>query len=264
MIAQSNGIDIHYETTGTQGPWLTFSHSLGADVSMWRPQIEYFARNFRVLALDTRGHGKTSAPAGAYSLDTLADDLHGLLASLEIRTTHFVGLSMGGMIGQTFALRHPGVFSSITLADTTSQYGAEAQALWASRVKTANTEGMEPLVEGSIGRWFTAPFRADPANAGLLAAVADMIRTTPGAGYAGCAAAIAAINLTERLGDIDAPMLVLCGADDMATPPAMSEVIAARARKAQLVLIPEAAHISNLEQPAAFNRALDAFLARHA
>ena len=264
MLARINGIDTHYEMAGTHGPWLTFSHSLGADISMWRPQIEHFARTFRVLAYDTRGHGKTSAPAGPYTLETLADDLHGLLAHLQIEKTHFVGLSMGGMIGQTFALRYPGVFTSMTLADTTSHYGAEARALWASRVTTASTEGMAPLVEGSLGRWFTAPFRAQSANAPLLSDVATMIGATPGTGYAGCAAAIARIDLTDRLGEIDIPVLVLCGADDMATPPAMSEAIAAGIPEARLVMILSAAHISNLEQPALFTRAVEQFLVDHA
>jgi 3-oxoadipate enol-lactonase len=259
MRIQANGIDIHYEIHG-EGPWLTFSHSLAADLHMWDPQIKTFASGYRVLAYDTRGHGQSGAPAGAYSLDMLADDLKGLYDALGIRHSHFVGLSMGGMIGQTFALKYPGVFQSLTLADTTSRYGPDAGPLWAGRIKTAEERGMEPLVEPSLGRWFTAGYQAaDPAG---YARAAEMIRRTPAQGYAGCCHALPQINATGRLHEIGCPILVICGEQDMGTPRAMAEEIQSHARGAELVMIPSAAHISNLEQPGRFNQALSGFLAR--
>src|SRR4051812_46709161 len=109
MKASVNGIETYYEIHGTEGaPWLTFSHSLACSVRMWDPQIEAFKNRYRILVYDTRGHGASMAPAGAYTLDTLAEDLRALLKQLNISRTHFVGLSMGGMIGQTFALKYPG------------------------------------------------------------------------------------------------------------------------------------------------------------
>jgi 3-oxoadipate enol-lactonase len=263
MLAHCNGIDIHYEITGSSGPWITFSHSLAADLTMWRDQVAHFARTHRVLCVDTRGHGRSSAPATAYTLEELASDLRALLDHLGIERTHFVGLSMGGMIGQTFALRYPGRLASLVLADTTSRYGAEAQAMWAGRVKAATEGGMAPLVEATLSRWFTAPWRADPAHAGALAEVGNMIRNTPAAGYAGCCHALPKIDVTHRLAEISAPILVICGAQDEATPPAMAQAIAAGAPGAELVMIDQAAHLSNLEQPAAFNAAIERFITRH-
>ena len=104
MKANVNGTNLYYETHGTEGPWLTFSHSLACSTAMWGPQIAEFSRRFRVLSFDTRGHGQSDAPPGPYTLELLADDLAALLAKLGITHTHFCGLSMGGMIGQTFAL----------------------------------------------------------------------------------------------------------------------------------------------------------------
>jgi 3-oxoadipate enol-lactonase len=260
MRITANGIDIYYEISGS-GPWLTFSHSLATDLSMWSEQVAAFSGRFRVLAYDTRGHGHTSAPGGAYTLDELAQDLKALLDGLGVKQTHFVGLSMGGMIGQTFALKFPGVFSTLALADTTSRYGPEAESLWGARIKTALEQGMEPLVEPTLGRWLTAPYRA--AHPGRVSEVARMIRATPVPGYVGCCHALPKINVTARLRELALPVLVLCGEQDMGTPKSMAEEIHRNTPGAELVMLADAAHLSNLEQPARFNQALDAFLARH-
>src|SRR5512147_547614 len=119
MKTKANGIEVNYEIHGRDGaPWLVLSHSLACSVRMWDPQIAAFADRYRILAYDTRGHGATAAPSGPYTLEMLADDLHDLLGALGISNPHFCGLSMGGMIGQTFALKFPGVFHSLALADT--------------------------------------------------------------------------------------------------------------------------------------------------
>jgi 3-oxoadipate enol-lactonase len=259
MKTTINGIDTYYEIHGKQGaPWLAFSHSLACSVRMWDAQIEAFKDRFRILAYDTRGHGKSAAPAGPYTLEAMADDLRALVSHLDIQRLHFVGLSMGGMIGQTFAIKYPGVFSSLALADTTSRYPAEAAPLWQERIRTAETKGMEPLVQPTLERWFTAPFREK--NAEAVRKIATAISTTPVAGYAGCCAAIPRINVTARLKEIKCPVLVICGDQDPGTPPAMAREIHENTPGSKLVLIPQAAHLSNLEQPAAFNRALEGFL----
>src|SRR5687768_6672184 len=110
MKIRVNDIDVHYTLDGpAEAPTVTLSHSLATDLSMWNPQTPSLAKRYRVLRYDTRGHGGTDAPAGAYSLGQLADDARGLLAALGISRTHWVGLSMGGMIGQTLALSSPGL-----------------------------------------------------------------------------------------------------------------------------------------------------------
>jgi 3-oxoadipate enol-lactonase len=261
MKTTVNGIDTYYEIHGKQGaPWLAFSHSLACSVRMWDAQIEAFKDRFRILAYDTRGHGKSAAPAGPYTLEAMADDLRALVSHLDIQRLHFVGLSMGGMIGQTFAIKYPGVFSSLALADTTSRYPAEAAPLWQERIRTAETKGMEPLVQPTLERWFTAPFREK--NVDAVRKIATAISTTPVAGYAGCCAAIPKINVTARLKEIKCPVLVICGEQDPGTPPAMAREIHENTPGSKLVLIPQAAHLSNLEQPAAFNRALEGFLTK--
>ena len=159
MKLKANGIDINYEIEG-DGPVVTFSHSLACNLSMWDEQVRALKGRYRVLRFDTRGHGQTGAPAGAYTLEQLADDLKGLLDGLAITATHFVGLSMGGMIGQIFALKHPAMVQSLVLCDTTSRYPAAAAPIWEERIKAVGAKGMEPMVAPTLERWFTAPFRA--------------------------------------------------------------------------------------------------------
>jgi len=261
MKVSANGIDINYAIEG-KGPWLTLSHSLACNLHMWDEEAKRLSRRYKVLRYDTRGHGASGATAGAYTLDLLADDLHGLLRALGVQSTHFVGLSMGGMIGQTFALKYPGMFKSLALCDTTSRYPAEAAGLWAERIKTVQTQGMEPLVAPTLARWFTEPFRK--ARPELVEKVAAMIRTTPAAGYIGCCHAIPKIDLTARLKEIRCPAVVIVGKDDPGTPVAMAEEIHQALPDSKLVIIPSAAHLSNLEQPDAFNQALGEFLDRAA
>jgi 3-oxoadipate enol-lactonase len=260
MKAKVNGVETYYEIHGKEGaPWVALSHSLACSVRMWDPQIDALKERFRLLAYDTRGHGLSGAPAGPYTLEQMADDLHALLGHLGIAHTHFVGLSMGGMIGQTYALKFPGVFTTLTLADTTSRYPAEAAAAWTERIRLAETQGMKPLVEPTLARWFTESFRN--RHPYKTRRVGELIAQTPVAGYVGCSHAIPRINLTERLKDIRCPILVVCGEQDGGTPPAMAREIHENAPGSRLVMIPQAAHLSNLEQPEAFNRALLEFLA---
>jgi 3-oxoadipate enol-lactonase len=259
MKTRANGIEINYEVHGREGaPWLVLSHSLACSVRMWDPQIAALKDQYRVLAYDTRGHGASEAPKGAYTLEMLADDLSALLKQLGVSSPHFCGLSMGGMIGQTFALKYPGVLRTLTLADTTSRYPAEAAPLWAERIKTAESKGMEALAQATVERWFTEPFRRNSPQ--IVSEVRKLIVATPVAGYAGCCNAIPKINATARLKEIKCPILVIVGADDPATPVAMAKEIQDNAPGSKLVVLPQAAHLANLEQPAGFTRALQDFL----
>ena len=259
MEAKVNGLTISYEVAGS-GPWLMLSHSLACDKHMWDEQMDALSKKYTVLRYDTRGHGKSEAPSGAYTLDQLADDAHGLLGSLGVKQTHWAGLSMGGMIGQTFALRYPGVFKSLVLADTTSRYPAEAAGVWADRIKTVEAGGMVPIVDGTLARWFTEPYRKK--NTPALARVGASIRNTPVAGYVGCCHALPKINVTHRLKEIACPMIVIVGEDDPGTPVAMAREIHEAKPGSELVIIPSAAHLSNIEQPQAFTDALVGFLGR--
>jgi len=261
MKISANGISTNYSLDGpANAPVVTLSHSLAADSSMWDPQMSALASRYRVLRYDTRGHGGTDAPATAYTLDLLAQDARALLAALGIARTHWVGLSMGGMIGQTLALSSPGLFASLSLCDTSSRVPAEARPLWADRIKTAETKGMEPIVEPTIGRWFTAPFVS--ARKDVVDRVRTMIRATRPAGYAGCCHAISALDLTDRISAIKLPTLIIVGEEDQGTPVAASRAMNEKIADSELVILKSASHLSNLEQPEEFTRALTGFLAR--
>ena len=259
MKINANGIDINYTIDG-EGPWVTMSHSLACNLHMWDEEARRLSKRYKVLRYDTRGHGETSAPSGAYTLELLADDLHALLQALQIKSTHFVGLSMGGMIGETYALKYPGVFKSLVLCDTTSRYPAEAAGVWVDRIKTVEAQGMEPMVEPTLARWFTDSFRKSQPE--VVERIAGAIRGTPVPGFVGCCHAIPKINLTARLKEIRCPTQIIVGKDDPGTPVSMAEEIHQAMPGSELVIIPSAAHLSNLEQPDVFNQALAAFLGK--
>lgn len=249
---------IHYTIDGTQGPWLVMSHSLGCDVSMWDPQLAALAGRYRVLRYDTRGHGRSGAGVAPYTLDDLADDAAQLMDHLDIAQATWIGFSMGGMIGQTFALRYPHRVQALVLADTTSQHDATPQSVWDERIRVAREQGLRPLVGPAIGRWFTTSFReAQPA---AVAAVAQVIASTHVEGWTGCCAAIASVHTTEDLNRIGCPALVIVGEHDIGTPLAASLEMHRHLPRSTLAVIADAAHMTCIEQPDRFNRALRMFL----
>ena len=261
MKVTANHITVNYRFDGpASAPLVTMSHSLAANLDMWQWQMPALSE-YRVLRFDTRGHGGTDAPGGDYALDTLVDDLFALLDVLEIDSTHYVGLSMGGMIGQTAALRDQSRFRTLSLCDTSSRIPPETYPVWAERIATARSGGMEPLVQGTIDRWFSGAYQArDP---GEVDKVRAMIRATEVDGYCGCSAAITQLDVTDRLSAIDRPTLLIVGEDDPGTPVAAHEAIRDRIAGSELVVLPGALHFSNVERQAEFNHALTGFLARH-
>jgi 3-oxoadipate enol-lactonase len=258
MKATLNGIDINYEIHGKEGaPWLVLSHSLACNMRMWDPQIDAFKGRYRILAHDMRGHGASGAPAGPYTLELLADDVLALMKHAGIQRASFAGLSIGGMIGQILALKQPGLFDRMVFADTAHAQNADAIAQWQERIRIAESKGMAALVASTMERWFTAPFRASaPAQK-----IAALIAATPVAGYVGCGQAIMKLNTTARLKDIKLPVLAITGEQDGAA--AGTRYIGENIPGARFVSIAQAAHIANIEQPAAFNAALEAFLTRN-
>jgi len=179
-----------------------------------------------------------------------------LLDHLKIKKTSYVGLSMGGMIGQVVALTDPGVFDRVVLADTGHAQTPETRKQWEERIQTAQTKGMQPLVEPTLARWFTEPFRKNKPE--LVKKIADLIQSTPVPGYVGCCHAISNLNTTARLKEIKHPVLAIAGEQDAAAPG--TRYIGENVPGAKLVMLPQAAHIANIEQAGAFNRALQEFL----
>lgn len=263
MKITANGITMRYEMEGPESaPVVTLSHSLATDLAMWDLQTAVLKSRYRVLRYDTRGHGGTDAPEGPYTLDQLAEDAKALLRALGIGKTHFMGISMGGMIGQTLALKDAGVLQSLILCDTSSRIPEEALPIWEERIALAQRQGMNALVESTMERWFTASFRGKPIPA--LEQVRRMIRTTPVKGYAGCSRAIMQLNLTDRLSEIALPTLIIVGEEDPGTPVAASRTIHQKIKGSELVILKSAAHLSNIEQQDAFSSTVLEFLRRQA
>jgi len=210
------------------------------------------------LRYDMRGHGESDAPEGAYSLEQLAADVIGLLDALEINRVHFVGLSIGGMVGQCLGLNYAARLKSLVLCDTASVISGEARPMFEERKQAAREKGMTALVDGTMERWFTRPYlNANPP-------VVDLIRkqflATPVAGFMGCSDAILDLDYIDRLSEIKLPALILVGEDDPGTPVVASEAIHARIPNAGLKVLPSASHLSNIEQAEAFNFHLLNFL----
>ena len=260
MKTSVNGIDVNYEISGS-GPWVTFVHSLGTDLSAWDDQVGQLVERFTVLRYDVRGHGASSAPAGPYTLEQLADDAIGLLDALGVERTHFVGISLGGMIAQHVALKASRRIASLVLADTTSRYGPEALAVWQERIRVVSEQGVEAMVEPTLQRWFTEPFRN--AHPDVMDRIGGLIRATPAAGYLGCCHAISRMNVTSRLRELRLPALVLVGEQDVGTPIAMAQELHEALAGSVLEVIPEAAHLSNIEQAETFDYLLLGFLGEH-
>ncbi|RJQ62089.1 MAG: 3-oxoadipate enol-lactonase [Desulfobacteraceae bacterium] len=259
MKVEANGIEIHYELTGKEElPVVMLSHSLACSMVMWNPQMEVLLPHFRVLRFDTRGHGGSSAPKGTYTLEQLADDALALLDALRIDRVHFVGLSMGGMIGQSLALNHPDRLKSLTLCDTAAVIPHQAQPVWEERIEKARNKGMQALAQQTLERWFTQPYlEQSPPHVELIR---SQILSTPVDGYIGCSEAIRRLNYLERLSKIALPTLVIVGEEDPGTPVEAAKAIHSRIRDSKLVILVSAAHLSNIEQAQYFNRALIAFL----
>lgn len=253
----ANGIDIHYRTDGTDGPWVVLAHALGVDHQLWDSIAQRLASRHRVLRYDARGHGKTSAPHGAYTLFQLADDVAGLLDALSIEQAHFVGLSMGGMVGQVLGVRHPHRLLSLTLCDTVSYTPVSAHAMWDERIGQVEAHGMSGIVEATIQRWLTTPFRE--AHPDVVERIRSLLRATPPHGYVGTCLAIKALDTRSPLARIACPTLVITGEQDTGAPVEAAREIASHIPDARLKVISDAAHLAPIEQEEAFLADLDEF-----
>jgi 3-oxoadipate enol-lactonase len=259
MLIKANGIQINYEFTGKKdAPIVMLSHSLGSSLLMWNPQMKALEPHFQVLRYDIRGHGKSDAPPGAYTIELLAEDAIGLLDGLDIEKVHWVGLSMGGMIGQSVALNYPKRLRSLALCDTAAAIAPEAQSIWQERLDAVREKGVESQMEVTMERWFTPSFLK--LNPPMLGVIQKGFLATPVEGYAGCIEAIRKLNHLDRLSGIKIPTLIMVGEDDPGTPVAASEAMQKKIPNSKLIIIPSARHLSNVEQPEAFNTNLLTFL----
>lgn len=247
-----DGCRIAWRCDGPEGaPVLLLSNSLGTTLDMWAPQMEAFVRNFRVLRYDSRGHGASDVPAGAYSIDRLGRDVIELLDSLGIARVHFCGLSKGGMVGQWLGFRAPERIGRLVLANTSPFMGPPPS--WGQRIATVHAQGMAAVADGILDRWFTPSFQT--CSKALVAPFRAMLLATNPHGYTGCCAAIRDMDMRPALPSIDLPTLVIAGNADPATPLEHAHDLANNIPGAHLHIL-AAAHLSNVEEPQGFARAV--------
>jgi 3-oxoadipate enol-lactonase len=262
MRIKANEIQMNYELSGKKGAQvIVLSHSLNSSLLMWNPQMDALNPYFQVLRYDIRGHGASDAPPGAYTLELLGEDVIKLLDALGMGRVHFVGLSLGGMIGQYLGLNDSHRLKSLALCDTAAVVPPEAQAMWQERIDKARRKGTEVLLEETMERWFTPSYLKNlKKNSKILSLIGEQLLATPVSGYIGCVEAIRKLNYLDQLSEIKMPTLIMVGEEDPGTPVSASEAIHERISNSKLVILPSARHLSNVEQAEAFNAALLKFL----
>ncbi len=259
-LIKAGDITIHYRVSGPDGaPWLTLLNSIASNLSMWDGQVAALSAHYRVLLLDARGHGESEATPPPYSFDQLAGDVVALWVALGISRSHVVGLSLGGMVAAGLALAHRERLGGVVIANSMMEATPAFVESWDARIKLAREHGIDSVIEATLARWLTPAFIE--AEVERTAAVRAMIRTTSVDGFVGAAEALKTLDYGKRLPEIKQPCLFIAGREDIACPVAGIKAEAALVAGAQYAELSPAAHISNLEQPDGFTRAVLDFLA---
>jgi 3-oxoadipate enol-lactonase len=264
MLLPLDGRHIAYDLVGPEtAPVVCMTHSLASDGGMWAEQMPpLLAAGFRVLRLDMRGHGGSSPAEGAYTMDALAGDVAAVLDALAIPKVHYIGLSIGGMIGQAFALAHPDRLISAMWCDTMPQIPPGSTQTWEDREKIVRDAGsLLPLADATVERWLTDTVKL--RRPGRYKQIRDTIVGTSAAGYLGCTAAIRNCDFVPRLPSVTIPVLVVCGADDAGTPPEANRRIADLVANGRYEQIASARHFPNVEHPEKFNHITMDWLTAH-
>ncbi|WP_425405177.1 alpha/beta fold hydrolase [Hwanghaeella sp.] len=255
---------LYFDLLGPEGAAQTvcLAHSLTADSSMWAEQVpELLASGYRVLRVDMRGHGASETVFGDYTMDELADDAAHVITALDIGPVDFVGLSIGGMLGQSLALRYPDLIRSALFADTLPASVPAAESVWIERKRTVqDAQSLAPLAESTMARWLTAEFREK--RPGRWRQIFESILVTDVAGFLGCVHAVRSFDFTGRLGELKPPALVVCGANDQGTPASENRRMSEMIPGGKYVEIADCQHFPNVERPDEFNRILIDWLNR--
>ena len=259
-VIDADGCPIHVEVAGPQhAPVLMLSNSLGTTLHMWDDQVLPLTQHFRLVRYDRRGHGKSGVPKGPYTMERLGRDVLAILDALELNRINWCGLSMGGMVGQWLAANAPGRIERLVITNTSSYF--PDKAAWNERLKLVREKGIAAFAGPNMERWFTKGFRERSPE--VVARTKEMFAATPLEGYIACGEAVRDMDHREILSRIKLPTLIVIGRYDPATTPEAGEFVRGRIPGAELVTI-EAAHLSNIEQPAKFNNAVLEFLNRDA
>ncbi|BCP54280.1 3-oxoadipate enol-lactonase [Kaistia sp. 32K] len=257
LIAMDDRIRLNVEADPDNGnPALLLTNALGADLSMWEPQLPAFREHFRVIRFDDRGHGGSDVPDTPYTIDRLGRDARAVLDAVGVESAHVVGMSKGGMVGAWLAANKPDYVEKLAIC--VSAPHLPPRDMWEGRAKTARNEGLAALVDSVIGRWFREGFRV--AAPETVARIRAMILDTPAEGYAACCEALGEMDLRDDITLIQAPTLVVCADQDPTVQPGKAREWVASIDGARMEIIRNAAHLCNVEQPEAFNGALLEFL----
>jgi 3-oxoadipate enol-lactonase len=259
MQATINGIRMNYQVEGNEtGSPVVLHHSLAMNLTLWNELTAVLAPKYRVVRFDARGHGQTEATKAPYTFETLAADVVALMDHVKVPRAHFVGLSMGGMVGQYLGLIYPQRFASLTLASTSSRVPPEGRALWTQRVTDTREKGIESQVAVAVPRWVTAANQKDKPQ--VVARLTKMLLGTPAEGFCGWGGAISTLDITDRLKAITLPTNVIVGEEDPGTPPAAAEAIHREIKGSTLIVAPKLSHMLCTEEPAVFNKLVIDFL----
>ncbi|HEY2298030.1 MAG TPA: alpha/beta fold hydrolase [Jatrophihabitans sp.] len=263
-----NGATISYTDTGApserpDAATVVFGHGLLFSGRMFQAQVEVLRTHYRCVTIDWRGQGDTPATRSGYDMDTLTDDALAVIESLDAGPVHYVGLSMGGFVGQRLAARHGRVLRSLTLLDTSADREPTFSILQDIAMAYVHTlVGMRPLAPFVLPIMFGPTFRKGPANEPAIAEFLDGIARTQRAGLRRAVLAVALRKpVYDELDRIPVPTLVIVGADDVATKPEKAQRVAARVPGARLEIVPNSGHSSTVEQPAAVTALIEEFLA---
>ncbi|MEW6452831.1 MAG: 3-oxoadipate enol-lactonase [Pseudomonadota bacterium] len=256
IIKADDGCALNVEVEGpANAPVLMMSNSLGTDLHMWDDQAPAFSKQFRLVRYDRRGHGKSGAPKGPYTMDRLGKDVLAIVDALGVKKFNWCGLSMGGMVGQWLGANAPDRVEKLIVSNT--HYFYPDKQPWHDRIKFAQEKGLAALAPMQMERWFTKGFREK--NTQAIGRITEMFAATPLDGFIGCCEAVRDMDFRQSTPTITVPTMVIVGSQDPATPPAAGEDIHKMIKGSKLVAI-DAAHLSNVEQPKAYTDAVLNFL----
>jgi 3-oxoadipate enol-lactonase len=264
MLLPYNGRNIAYDLIGSEtDPVVCMTHSLASDGGMWAEQVPaLLAGGFRVLRIDMRGHGGSEPVEGPYTMSQLSADVTAVIDAIGLAKVHYIGLSIGGMIGQAFALEHGARLLSAMWCDTMPQTPPGSESVWAEREKIVrDARSLLPLADVTVERWLTDDVKA--RNPNRYRQIRDTVVGTKPAGYLGCTAAIRNFDFVQRLPSLRLPVLVVCGADDAGTPPEANRRIASLVPDGRYEQIASARHFPNVEHPDTFNHIMMSWLQAH-
>jgi len=259
QIVQSGNVSFHVRDEGSRDDRaVIFANSLGTDLRVWETLLPLLPAGLRIVRYDKRGHGLSDSTPAPFDMDLLVSDAETICRELALKDVTFVGLSIGGMIGQGLAAKRPDLVRALVLMDTAAKIGTAD--IWRARIDGVRENGIASLAEPILERWFTAKFRASNPQ---LALWRNMLQRTTIDGYAGCCAAIAAADLTDATRALTLPVLAVAGDQDGSTPPNLVQATAELCG-AQFHMISDAGHLPCVEQPKATARLLSDFLERTA